>query len=243
MCITAHPDDEAGSFGGTLRIYADRGVETSVVCLTPGQAGSHRGGAANDQELSELRKKEFDASCAILRVAKPVVLDYADGQLYRQELNRVVYELVSHVRKFRPQVVLTYGSDGGVTGHPDHAMAGIFGTLAFQWAGRSNRYTDQFDSALQAYRAQKLYYSTADFVLPGRQQVTFAPATAAIEIGAVLETKIAAFKAHTSQQPLWPVFEGNTRKRGPEETFHLAAAIKQPPLEMETDLFAGIVED
>ena len=102
MCITAHPDDEAGSFGGTLRIYADRGVETSVVCLTPGQAGSHRGGAANDQELSELRKKEFDASCAILRVAKPVVLDYADGQLYRQELNRVVYELVSHVRKFRP---------------------------------------------------------------------------------------------------------------------------------------------
>ena len=243
MCITAHPDDEAGSFGGTLRIYADQGVETSVVCLTPGQAGSHRGGAANDQELSELRKKEFDASCAILRVAKPVVLDYADGQLYRQELNRVVYELVSHVRKFRPQVVLTYGSDGGVTGHPDHAMAGIFGTLAFQWAGRSNRYTDQFDSALQAYRAQKLYYSTADFVLPGRQQVTFAPATAAIEIGAVLETKIAAFKAHTSQQPLWPVFEGNTRKRGPQETFHLAAAIKQPPLEMETDLFAGIVED
>jgi LmbE family N-acetylglucosaminyl deacetylase len=243
MCITAHPDDEAGSFGGTLRIYADRGVETSVVCLTPGQAGSHRGGAANDQESSELRKKEFDASCAILRVAKPVVLDYADGQLYRQELNRVVYELVSHVRKFRPQVVLTYGSDGGVTGHPDHAMAGIFGTLAFQWAGRSNRYTDQFDSALQAYRAQKLYYSTADFVLPGRQQVTFAPATAAIEIGAVLETKIAAFKAHTSQQPLWPVFEGNTRKRGPQETFHLAAAIKQPPLEMETDLFAGIVED
>jgi LmbE family N-acetylglucosaminyl deacetylase len=96
---------------------------------------------------------------------------------------------------------------------------------------------------LQAYRAQKLYYSTADFVLPGRQQVTFAPATAAIEIGAVLETKIAAFKAHTSQQPLWPVFEGNTRKRGPQETFHLAAAIKQPPLEMETDLFAGIVED
>ena len=89
----------------------------------------------------------------------------------------------------------------------------------------------------------KLYYSTADFVVPGRQQVTFAPATAAIEIGEVLETKIAAFKAHTSQQPLWPVFEGNTRKREPQETFHLAAAIKQPPLEMESDLFAGIVED
>ncbi|MBA3915662.1 MAG: PIG-L family deacetylase, partial [Acidobacteriales bacterium] len=36
MVITAHPDDEAASFGGTLRTYADRGVETCVLCLTPG---------------------------------------------------------------------------------------------------------------------------------------------------------------------------------------------------------------
>ena len=38
LCITAHPDDEAGGFGGTLLQYAERGVETHVVCLTPGQA-------------------------------------------------------------------------------------------------------------------------------------------------------------------------------------------------------------
>jgi len=240
--LHAHPDDEAGGFGGTLRSYRDRGVETCVICLTPGQAASHRGNARNDQELADLRRKEFAASCEILKVSKPVILNYPDGQLYRQELNRVVYELVSYVRKLRPQVILTYGSDGGVTGHPDHSMAGIFATLAFQWAGRSNRYTDQFESGLQPHRGQKLYYSTADFVLPGRQPVTFAPATAAIEIGAVLEAKVAAFKAHTSQQPLWSVFEGNVRKRGPQETFHLAAAIKQPPLQMETDLFAGIAE-
>ena len=61
MCITAHPDDEAGGFGGSLRLYRDRGVETSVVCLTPGQAATHRGGAANDQELAAARRKEFAA--------------------------------------------------------------------------------------------------------------------------------------------------------------------------------------
>jgi LmbE family N-acetylglucosaminyl deacetylase len=243
MCITAHPDDEAGSFGGSLRTYADRGVETSVVCLTPGQAGSHRGGAPNDLELAKLRKKEFVASCAILKVTKPVIFDYADGQLYRQELNRVVYELVSQIRQLRPQIIMTFGADGGVTGHPDHSMAGIFATLAFQWAGRTNRYTDQFDIGLRSHRAQKLYYTTADFVLPGRQPATFSPATAVIEIGSVFEAKVAAFKAHTSQQPLWSLFEENVRKRGPRETFHMAAAVKQPPTEIETDLFAGIVED
>jgi len=26
MCITAHPDDEAAGFGGSLRLYRDRGV-------------------------------------------------------------------------------------------------------------------------------------------------------------------------------------------------------------------------
>lgn len=243
MCITAHPDDEAGSFGGSLRLYADRGTETSVVCLTPGQAGSHRGGAANDRELAEMRRKEFAASCEILGVARPVILDYADGQLYRQELNRIVYELVLQIRRFRPQVVLTYAADGGLTGHPDHAMAGIFATLAFHWAGRSNRYTDQFESGTPDYRPQKLYYSTADFALPGRQAVTPAPETASIDIGSVVQTKIAAFRAHTTQQPLWQLFEQNAMKRGPRETFHLAASVHSMPLQIEHDLLAAVQED
>jgi LmbE family N-acetylglucosaminyl deacetylase len=243
MCITAHPDDEAGGFGGTLLKYADCGVETSVVCLTPGQAGSHRGGAKSDQELAEMRRAEFAASCKILKVSRPVVLNYPDGQLYLQQLNRVVYELTMQLRQFRPHVVLTFGADGGVTGHPDHSMAGVFASLAFQWAGRTNRYADQFDTGLKPHRTQKLYYGTADFTLPGRQPVAFAPPSAVIEFGDLLETKIAAFKAHTSQQPLWPLFEGNVRQRGPKEMFHFVAAVKSQPVRQETDLFEDIDAD
>ena len=62
MVITAHPDDEAGNFGGTLRLYHDRQVETCVVCLTPGQAASYRGDAKNDLELADTRRKEFATS-------------------------------------------------------------------------------------------------------------------------------------------------------------------------------------
>ncbi len=243
MCITAHPDDEAGGFGGTLLSYAERGLETSVVCLTPGQAATHRDGAKSDQELAEIRRAEFAASCKLLKVSRPVVLNYPDGQLYLQQLNRVVYELTMQLRQFRPHVVLTFGADGGVTGHPDHSMAGMFSTLAFQWAGRTNRYADQFDSGLKPHRAQKLYYGTADFTLPGRQPVAFAPLSAVIEFGNVLETKIAAFKAHTSQRPLWPLFEANVRQRGAKEMFHLAATVHSQPIQMETDLFAGVEAD
>ena len=71
LCVTAHPDDEAGNFGGTLRAYKDRGVETCVICLTPGQAATNRGLAKNDQELATLRKREFAASCEILGCPNP----------------------------------------------------------------------------------------------------------------------------------------------------------------------------
>jgi len=242
MCITAHPDDEAGGFGGTLLKYRELGVETSVICLTPGQAATHRGGARNDQELAETRRKEFAASCEILKVSRPVILNYPDGQLYKQELNRVVYDLTLRVREFRPQVMITFGPEGGITGHPDHSLAGIFSTLAFHWAGRPNRYPDQVKNGPQPHRAQKLYYGTADFALPNRPPITFTPQTAVIDIGDRLGTKISAFKAHQTQSPLWPVFEENARKIGNSEMYHLAASAKPGAPTPETDLFSGISE-
>ena len=242
MCITAHPDDEAGGFGGSLRMYADRGVETCVLCLTPGQAASNRGNAHNDQELAALRRREFAAACEILKVSRGIVLDYPDGQLHRQELYKVVCDLTQHIREFRPQVVLTFGPDGSVTGHTDHSMASIFATLAFHWAGRNNRYPDQLTNGILPHRAQKLYYSTANFKLPDRQPVSLSPATAIVEIGDYLETKITAFKAHSTQAPLWPRFESHVRQRGTQEMFHLAAATKMGPMRMETDLLSDVTE-
>ncbi len=243
MVVTAHPDDEASSFGGSLRLYHERGVETCIVCLTPGQAATHRGGAHNDQELAAIRRKEFADACGILKVSRGAVLDYPDGQLHRLEMQRVVSDLALRIREFRPQVLLTFDPAGGVTGHTDHSMASVFATLAFHWAGRSNRFPDQFNGSVAAYRVQKLYYATANFGLPGRQPVTLPPATAVIEIGKYLDIKIEAFRAHTSQQPLWQQFEEYVRKRAGRELFHLASAVETDPAMSESDLFAGVVDD
>ena len=242
MCVTAHPDDEAADFGGSLLLYQARGVETFVLCLTPGQAGSHRGGAQTDHDLAALRRKEFHASCEILRVSRSLVLDYPDGKLHRQDLYRVVCEVTAQVREFRPHVMLAMGPEGSVTGHTDHSMASVFATLAFEWAGRNNRYPDQLSYGVTPHRVQKLYYSTAETPLPGRQPITLPPVTAAIAIGEYLETKITAFKAHVSQQPLWSLFEDNVRLRGPVEKFHLVASVKPGRMSFEDDLFDGAAE-
>lgn len=243
MCVTAHPDDEAGGFGGSLRLYHERGVETFVLCLTPGQAASNRGNAQSDAELAALRRKEFAASCGILKVSRGLVLDYPDGQLHRLDLNKVVADITRRVREFRPHVMMTFGPEGAVTGHTDHSMASVFATLAYHWAARDNRFADQFADGLKPHRAQKLYYATATFALPDRQPVNLPPITATIAIAPFVEDKIAAFKAHATQVPLLTRWEGMVRQRGGQELFHLAASTAYGPVVQETDLFAGVSED
>jgi LmbE family N-acetylglucosaminyl deacetylase len=240
MCVTAHPDDESGAFGGTLKLYGERGIETCVVCLTPGQAAAHRGIAKSDQELAALRREEFAAACHILGVKRGIILDYADGQLHRLDLYSVVCEVTRQVRQFRPHVMITFGPEGAVTAHPDHSMASIFATLAYHWAGRTNRYQDQFKDGLVAHRTQKLYYGTANFTLTEREPTSLAPITATIEIGPYLEAKIVAFHAHVTQAPLFRIFEDTICKRETREMYHLAAKIAPGPIELESDLFEGV---
>jgi LmbE family N-acetylglucosaminyl deacetylase len=244
LCITAHPDDEAGGFGGTLLHYAGQGVETHVLCLTPGQAATHRGGAKSDDELAQIRRREFAASCKLLHVTSGTVLDYPDGKLYQQDFYSVVANLTGRVRQIRPHVVITMGPEGSITAHPDHSMASIFATMAVHWAGRTNRFPDQLQPGATPHLVQKLYFGTAMFALQGRQPVALPPASVVIELSQEeLDTKIAAFKCHTSQAPLFPIFEDMVRRRGKQELFHLAASSTPRKIEMEKDLFAGVTEE
>src|SRR2546421_1023371 len=110
LVVTAHPDDEAGGFGGTLALYASRGVEIHVVCLTAGTAARNRGAANNNEELAAMRRAEFDASCALLRVSGEV-LDYPDAGLLRSPLQEPIADLVLRIRRYKPHIVLTFGPD------------------------------------------------------------------------------------------------------------------------------------
>lgn len=243
LCVTAHPDDEAGGFGGSLLLYRDRGVETHVLCLTEGQAATHRGDARSGAELAAIRRREFTASCELLRVSQSEVLTYPDGGLAQVDFYAAVGDLTRRIRQLKPHVIITFGTEGAVTAHPDHSMVSVFTTMAFHWAGRTNRYPEQLEKeGLQPHRTQKLYYATAGFTLEERQPVSLSPSSAAIDITPYFDTKIAAFKRHTSQSPLFELFETTVRRRGPRESFHLAAAITPRKMEHETDLFAGVVE-
>ncbi|HEY4930457.1 MAG TPA: PIG-L family deacetylase [Terriglobales bacterium] len=244
LCITAHPDDEAGAFGGTLLLCADRGVETYVVCLTAGTAAKNRGTARTSGELAKLRTAEFMASCKFLGVSHCEVMNYPDSQLDRANFFEVVGELVARIRRVRPHVVLTFGTDGGLTGHLDHAMAGAFATQAFQWAGRPDRYSEHLEQGLTPHRAQKLYHCAADFVLPDRMPIAPLTVTTRVEVGQDrFERKNEAFRLHKTQSPLFDRVRKNLGKMPSEEMFHLSATSQPRNAKLETDLFEGIVDE
>ena len=241
MCVTAHPDDEAWAFGGTLALYQKRGVETSVICLTRGGAGTYKGPAKSSAEQKAIRSQEFEAACRILKVTNPDLLDYPDGGLTIVNFIETVADLSKRVRTTRPQVVITFGTEGTVTAHPDHTMVALFSTAACHWAGRKDRFPEQLRGGVTPHRVQKLYYVTARETWPERPPVSPAPVTATIDVRQQIETKVAAFKAHHSQAPLLPVYE--RALRSPSEVYHLANCVEPQEAESETDLFEGVDEE
>lgn len=244
LCVTAHPDDEAGAFGGSLLLYRDRGVETSVICLTAGTAARNRGTARSDEELAEMRRDEFVASCKMLGVTHYEVLDYPDGKLSRADFHTVTGDLVRRMRQRRPHVAITFGMDGGLTGHPDHAMAGVFATMAFQWMRRPDRYPEQIEAGIQPYSAQKLYHLSTLFTLPDFPVIAPPTATARIEVGeGRFRKKIEAFMQHMTQAPLFDRLKKNIRNPEPVEFFHLVGGASPREAKLETDLFDGVIED
>ena len=144
--VFAHPDDETFCAGGTFARYAGQGAEIMVVSATRGQAGQIRDAAAgNRRTIAAVREAELRLACERLGVTNVRCLDHIDGTLADAEFSALADEVAEVIREFRPDVVITFGPDGGY-GHPDHVAISAATTAACQRA------------VGPAYRPPRLYY-------------------------------------------------------------------------------------
>ena len=236
MCVVAHPDDECFAFGGALALAAERGVETYVICLTDGQAATNRGDAASGAELGKMRREEFVRSCGVLGVRHHEFLDYQDARLEFADFSRTAGRLVERIRRFQPDVVLTFGGDGGLNTHPDHMMVSALSTAAFHWAGREKRYPD----LALVFQPKRLFHLTSNFFMPDRQAPLPLPWSAVLDIESVRERKNEAFRAHTSQAPLMERTKELFEQYGGQEFYTLMASAEAQPVRLTSDLFEGL---
>ena len=226
MVVTAHPDDEASSFGGSCVCIRNEASKPALSALRPDRRLLIAAAPATIRNCAPCGARNLPQLARYLKVSSGIVLDYPDGQLHRLDMQRVVSDLTLRIREFRPQVLLTFDPAGSVTGHTDHTMASVFATLAFHWAGRSNRFPDQLTGSVTPHRVQKLYHTLQTSLFLDDSRLVCPRQLRSSKIGQYLDTKIEAFRAHTSQQPLWSQFEEFARKRGERELFHLAASDK-----------------
>ncbi|MEW2390118.1 PIG-L family deacetylase [Streptomyces venezuelae] len=140
MAVHAHPDDEATGTGGVLARYAAEGIRTVLVTCTDGGCGDGPGGVKpgdpghDPAAVAAMRRQELVASCEALKISDLEMLDYADsgmmgwssndapGSFWRTPVEEGATRLADLMRRYRPDVVVTY-DENGFYGHPDHIQA------------------------------------------------------------------------------------------------------------------------
>jgi LmbE family N-acetylglucosaminyl deacetylase len=164
MAVLAHPDDESLGFGGTLARYAGEGVETSLVTATLGEAGRYHGiapgneGHPGGEALARIREAELRAAAAVLGVRDLSLLGYRDQELDRADPREAIGRIVTHLRRVRPHVVLTFAHDGAY-GHPDHVAICQFTTAAMVAAADAGFASPSLDRSYAPHAVAKLYYN------------------------------------------------------------------------------------
>ena len=161
MAVLAHPDDESLGVGGTLAKYASEGVEVFLLTATRGESGRYRGHRAGHQEhpgpaaLAKIREAELRAAASVLGVREVSVLGYPDRLLDRANPRDAIAVIAGHLRRVRPDVVVTFGPDGAY-GHPDHIAVCQFTTAAIVAAAGAS--AGDGPGSPHAHSVSKLYF-------------------------------------------------------------------------------------
>lgn len=172
MAVFAHPDDESFGIGGTLARYgADPQVRVVLICATRGEAGEISDPSlATPERLGQVREQELRCACRVLKVDELHLLGYRDSgmagtpdnhnpeSLAMADPTEAVGRIVAHIRRERPDVVVTHDETGGY-GHPDHVAVHRHTKAAFAAAGDPGQYPEQIAAGLAPYQPKKLYYT------------------------------------------------------------------------------------
>lgn len=185
LAVFAHPDDPEVACGGTLARWTALGTEVHLVIANRGEKGS-ADPATDPDVLADHRAAEVARAASVLGVASVEHLGYGDGELDNDAAVRA--RLIEIVRRLRPDAVIAPDPTAVFFGesyvnHRDHRELG--------WA--------VLDSLVPA--GSPLYVPDAGpahqvglVLLSGSLE-----ADAWIDVGEVLDTKVAAVACHESR--------------------------------------------
>ncbi len=165
LAVLAHPDDESFGMGGTLALYARRGVAVHLICATRGEAGEVSPEYLRGfNSIAERREAELRCAAEKLGLSGVYFLGYRDSGMAGSPhnhhpqafasapLEEVAAKVTGYIRRLRPQVVLTFDPIGGYR-HPDHIAIHRATVRAFELAADAG-----FVDGNAPYQPSRLYF-------------------------------------------------------------------------------------
>lgn len=287
LLVHAHPDDETIGTGAVMAKYAAEGALVTLVTCTLGEEGevlvpelAHLA-SDRDDALGPHRIEELAVACEALGVTDHRFLGgpgrWRDSGMmgtpqndrldvfWQADPDEATRALVEVLREVRPQVVVTYDSNGGY-GHPDHVQAhrvtvaavdaaadpAYAPELGESWATEKLYWTAIPKSVLQAGIDQlKASGQTNFFGVDSADDLPFGipdeAVTTEIDARDQLDAKVAAMRAHKTQIAVdGPFFalSNNVGQRAMGVEYYVLAHGEAGPVDgphgREQDLFSGI---
>ena len=276
LTIHAHPDDEASKGAGTVAKYHAQGVRTVLVTCTGGEAGDILNPAMDKPEvrdrLHDVRMEELARAVEVIGYDHLELLGYRDSGMpdtpenadpanfANAPMEEAVGKLVAIIRRYRPQVIITYADNQQGYPHPDHLRVHDVTLPAFEAAADPSAYPE----AGEPWQALKIYYTVWSRARMVAQHEKFLELglespydekwfsrpsqddriTTRIDITDYADVRRAALLAHATQidpdSPFWFGLPPEVaRSVHPFDEYVLAKSLVEadPP---EDDLFAGV---
>jgi LmbE family N-acetylglucosaminyl deacetylase len=262
LAVFAHPDDESMGMGGTLAKYSAEGVDTHLVCASRGERGWFGPEEQNPglSILGQTRTLELENAVKELGIKGLYFLDYIDGEVDQANHAEAISKIVTHIRRIKPQVVVTFPPDGNY-GHPDHIAIGQFTSAAIVCAADSSC---QNVEKLQSHRVSKFYYMVdaenfINLIAPFMGDMNFPVddqtrgeipwkdwmVTTRIDMGEHCNTAWRAIQCHQSQLPSLGALaempeDAAVSVLAMQGTFYRAFSLVNGGRKIESDFFEGL---
>lgn len=185
IAVGAHPDDVEIGCGGTLARLAAQGYRVGIVDLTDGEPTPGSSGP-------EVRLAEARLAAETLGARHRVTLELPNRRLFDTFEARV--GLAKEFRRWRPRLVLGLGQKTPMAS-PDHYQAMLI-TEAAVFYSKLTKWDEHFDGlAPWSIPAYLQYFLALHSLAPAQQGAIV------VDIGDVLEKKLAAIAGYQSQFP------------------------------------------
>jgi len=230
MVVSAHSADFVWRAGGAIALYAERGWEVTVVCLSYGERGESsklwREPGMTKEKVKSNRREEATRAAQILG-ARTVFFDVGDYPM--RVPDTVLFELAALCRKIRPEFILTHShKDPYNFDHPLVSHVAQEARIIAQAHGH--------EPQTPVIGAPPVFL----FEPHQPEQCDFKPQVL-LDITPAWPKKYEAFKAMSAQEHLWQYYERVALQRGAQASRNSNRNIKYG--EAYQRVFPQVTED